>query len=402
MPRSCGHKSQNSNGGGLRTASFALPARMRALRVLGWACALVLATFRAAVVHAQETVPSEPCPPEYSLDSEPATPAVPTSETANLPDGESETKPDSQAVPAPPLIPGIPSADPQLVLFTAWNLKNFLHIAVPPLEGSTEKSKPAKEIAAVVSLLTAVRPDILGVCEMGSTADLAILQSDLKKAGLNLPNSEWVEGADTTRHLALLSRFPIIARQPVTNQRYLLDDSQFPVQRGFLDVTVQVHADYQLRLVGVHLKSRLDTPEADQELMRRNEAQLLRQHIDAVLLAAPETNLMVYGDFNDSRDQPSIKAIKGIRGATNALSEIPAGDDSGERWTFYYPTADEYSRIDFLMASSALMPEVKQGSAFLPGGNAWSRASDHRPVSVTLNPNDQKSPGKRSRGKAKD
>lgn len=396
MPRSRGRNSQNLFGGGLRTASFALPARLLASAALGFGCGWPVEIFHAASVPAQETAASEPVTPDYSPNAEPAVPEA-RPETADLP--EAEPKPDSLAVPAPPIIPGIPPADPQLVRFTAWNVKNFLHVAAPPPEGSSEKSKPAKEIAAVVALLSAVRPDILGVCEMGSTADLAILKANLKTAGLDLPNSEWVDGADTTRHLALLSRFPIIARQPVTNQRYLLDDSQFPVQRGFLDVTVQVHTDYQLRLVGVHLKSRFDTPEADQELMRRNEAQLLREHIDTVLTAAPETNLLVYGDFNDSRDQPSFKAIKGIRGAAAALSEIPAVDDSGERWTFYYPTADEYSRIDFLMASPALMPEVKPGAAFLPGGNAWSRASDHRPISVTLTPDDQKTPRKRSRSK---
>ncbi|MES2708889.1 MAG: endonuclease/exonuclease/phosphatase family protein [Verrucomicrobiota bacterium] len=295
----------------------------------------------------------------------------------------------------------IEEKDPNQIRFTAWNLKNYLHVAAPPPAGSTEKSKPPRERAAVTALLTALRPDILGVCEMGAATDLAVLQAELKKAGLDLPNAEWVEGADSSRHLALLSRFPITARQPVTNLRYVLDDSQFPVQRGFLDVTVQVNPGYALRLVGTHLKSRIDVPEADQELMRRNEAHLLRQHLDTILTAAPAANVLVYGDFNDSRDQPSVKAIKGMRGAAAALTEIPAEDDSGERWTFYYPTADEYSRIDFLLASSGLMPEVRKGQAFLPGGSGWSRASDHRPLTLDLTASEAAAPRARSRSKSK-
>lgn len=277
---------------------------------------------------------------------------------------------------------------PSEIRFTAWNLKNYLHTVTPPPEGSTNRPKPAKEQQAAVSILSQIRPDILGVCEMGSPADLAHLQAALKAAGLDLPHSERVQGDDPDRHLALLSRFPIASRQPVTQLRYRLDNSEFPVQRGFLDVSIAVTPAYTLRLVGAHLKSRRDVPEGDQALMRRNEAHLLRQHLDTILTAAPETNLLVYGDLNDTRDQPGVKAIKGLRGSTMALGEIAAEDASGERWTYYYPEADEYSRIDFLLASPALLPEVRENQSFLYGGRDWIQASDHRPVSTVIFPED--------------
>jgi len=274
------------------------------------------------------------------------------------------------------------------IRFTAWNLKNYLHTITPPPEGSTNRPKPAREQQTVISILSQIRPDILGVCEMGSPADLAHLQAALKTAGLDLPHAEHVQGDDPDRHVALLSRFPIAGRQPVTNLRYLLDNSEFPVQRGFLDVSIAVTPAYTLRLVGTHLKSRRDVPEGDQALMRRNEAHLLRQHLDGILTAAPETNLLVYGDFNDTRDQPGIKAVKGLRGSTVALTEIAAEDASGERWTYYYPEADAYSRIDFLLASPALLPEVRENQSFLYSGKDWIQASDHRPVTTVIHPDD--------------
>ena len=149
------------------------------------------------------------------------------------------------------------------IRFTAWNLKNYLHTITPPPEGSTNRPKPAREQQTVISILSQIRPDILGVCEMGSPADLAHLQAALKAAGLDLPHAEHVQGDDPDRHVALLSRFPIAGRQPVTHLRYLLDNSEFPVQRGFLDVSVAVNPAYTLRLVGTHLKSRRDVPEGD-------------------------------------------------------------------------------------------------------------------------------------------
>ena len=92
----------------------------------------------------------------------------------------------------------------------------------------------------MTEILLKLRPDILGVCEMGSREDLAALQQRLKDAGLDLPHSEWVQAADPDRHLALLSRFPTVARQPQTRLSYLLDETKLPVQRGFLDVTLQI------------------------------------------------------------------------------------------------------------------------------------------------------------------
>ncbi len=285
------------------------------------------------------------------------------------------------ALPAP-----LPAQPAPTLRFTAWNLRNYRHS--PPASGQPGAAKPAAERRAIVSILLQIRPDILGVCEMGSAADLALLQQALHDAGLPLPHSELVAANDPDRHLALLSRFPLSARQPVTQLRYLLDDRQFPVQRGFLDATVAVTPTYSLRLVGAHLKSPRDVPEADQALMRRNEAHLLRQHLDGILASAPATNLLVYGDFNDSRDQPPLRALKGLRGTPGFLTDIPAADPSGERWTYYFPQADAYSRIDFLLASAPLLPEVPQDQAFLYSGKDWFQASDHRPVTALIQAED--------------
>ncbi len=81
-----------------------------------------------------------------------------------------------------------------------------------------------------------------------------------------------------------------------------MDGKPEKVRRGFLDVTIQVNAGYQLRLVGAHLKSKLPIREGE-ALVRRMEAELLRKHLDGILGAAPETNLICYGDFNDTRNE---------------------------------------------------------------------------------------------------
>lgn len=289
-----------------------------------------------------------------------------------------------------------PAADePPHVNFVAWNLRNYLHTVTAPAVRAPRdtKPKPAEEVAAITQIVLSLRPDIFGVCEMGGRDDLAALQQRLKDAGLDLPHSEWVEAADTERHLALLSRFPIAARQPQTKLSYLLDETKLPVQRGFLDVTLQVTADYQLRCVGAHLKSRRDVPEASEALMRRNEAHLLRQYADGILTAAPDTNLLVYGDFNDTRDQPPVRAVAGARGSDTHLTAVAPADDSGERWTYFFADNDTYSRIDFLFASKGLNPELDDKQCRIYSGPDWLKASDHRALTAIIKPLDK---GRRS------
>ena len=292
-----------------------------------------------------------------------------------------------------------PDAPPTAIRFTTWNLENYLHTTAPPPPTSTSKPKPLRQQQKIVEILTQLRPDILGLCEMGSPADLAQLQANLKTAGLHLPHSEHLQAHDPERHLALLTRFPIATRQPVTHLTYQLDNSEFPIQRGLLDLTLTLTPTYTLHLIGAHLKARRDVPEADQALMRRNEAHLLRGHIDTILLADPTANLLVYGDFNDTRDQPSIIAIKGLRGSPALLTPLDAADATGQRWTYHYPAADTYARIDYLLASPGLLPDILPKSSFLYSGTDWAQASDHRPVTTLIRPTND--PPKKIRAKPK-
>src|SRR4029453_9992579 len=98
------------------------------------------------------------------------------------------------------------------------------------------------------------------------------------EAGTDLPHTEYIVAGDEDRHLALLSRYPIVARESQTDLRFELNGREESVRRGILDVTLQVNADYRLRCVGVHLKSKLPVPQGE-ALIRRFEAQKLRQHL---------------------------------------------------------------------------------------------------------------------------
>ncbi|MGB8166749.1 MAG: endonuclease/exonuclease/phosphatase family protein [Chthoniobacteraceae bacterium] len=282
------------------------------------------------------------------------------------------------------------SAGPQEIIVCHYNVRNYVEAkpAGPGQKYGTH-AKPQSEIDALIKVIQEINPDILGVCEMGSPAQFLDFKQRLAAAGLGYTDSEYVQAADEDRHLALVSRFPIVSRQSLKEVPYDLNGHVEKVKRGFLDVTVQVNPAYQLRLVGAHLKSKLPTPEGE-ALIRRHEAQELRKHLDQILTNAPETNLVCYGDFNDSKDQPMFREISGVRGTPTYMDDLPAKDSQGDRWTHYWNVADEYSRIDYLFASPGLVREVVKDKSRVFRGEAWSRASDHRAVYTSIVPIDRK------------
>lgn len=281
-------------------------------------------------------------------------------------------------------------AAPREIVICTYNVQNYVDSKPPgPDSKFGTKEKTEKSIEALIAIIKSVNPDVLGVCEMGSPARFEDFKKRLADAGLGYVDSEYVAGPDPDRHLALVSRFPIVARQSLTDIPFEIGGQPEKVRRGFLDVTIEVNSGYRLRMVGVHLKSKLAAPEGE-ALIRRYEAQALRRHLETILTADPTTNLACYGDFNDTKNQPVFSEITSVRGTPMHMSDLWAKDALGDRWTYHWKTSDEYSRIDYLFVSPALVPEVVKSKSQVYRGDDWSEASDHRPVSATIVPVNRK------------
>lgn len=283
------------------------------------------------------------------------------------------------------LIPHRGAAEPaETVVFAAWNVRNYL---LRPVENDarqvTTPAKTADSIAAVVATLRDIRPDIIGLCEMGTRKDLADLQSRLKETGLDLPHRTWVDGPDKERHLALLSRFPLEAQHD-TRSAFRLGGLSHRVRRGILDATVQVRPHFSLRVLGVHLKSRRVVPEFDQASFRRAESLLLRARVEDILAKAHGSPLLVFGDFNDTKNSPVVEGVAGRAGTRMALSVLPLADRLGDQWTYRWDESDEYSRIDYVMVNQSLRRFVRRGGTRVHRDQNWLEASDHRPLVVTI------------------
>ncbi len=215
-----------------------------------------------------------------------------------------------------------------------YNVENYLD---QPTESRPHVKSPEARAKICESIRT-LNPDVLALEEMGGTNALLELRDSLKARGLDYSHWELVWGMDTNIHIAVLSKLPIVACHPHTNDVYLLDGRRFRVSRGFAELEIQVNTNLTFTLIAAHLKSRRPVPEADEAAQRLEEAKILRGIIDAHLTNNPNAKLVVLGDFNDVKDSDAVKAIIG-RGRFKLNDTRPA-ERNGDK------PANEYSRFD--------------------------------------------------------
>ena len=303
--------------------------------------------------------------------------AAPEPEEARPFEGEGEIE-----TPAAPEAVTVSSetTSPSGLRFITYNVENWLtmdrYVDRKALKGAP---KPDSEKQAVVAILSRHTPDVIGLCEIGEASDLAEIQQDLKAAGLDLPHSHYTGGSDPTRHLGLLSRFPITSTAKPAETEYRLAGQTFAINRGILDATIQARGK-SYRFLGTHLKSKRDSEQGDQEAIRLNEARLLRRHVTSILKTNADARLVVYGDLNDTRATPTIKTITGNYNDPTYLTAIPAKDSHHDAWTHHWALHDLYSRIDFIMVTRELRKDVDFPAAKIIDDADWDKASDHRAV----------------------
>ena len=273
-----------------------------------------------------------------------------------------------------------------------YNVENYLD--QPTESRSHVKSAEAK--AKIRESIIAMNPDVIALEEMGTTNALLELRESLKADGLDFPFWEHVQSFDTNIHIAVLSKLPIIARHPHLNDEFLLDGKRFQVKRGFAELDIQAATNFTFTLIAAHLKSKLATLDADEAEERLGEAKALRRIIDAHFKANPNAKLIVLGDFNDTINSDSTKAVIGRgkfkltdtrpaeRNGDNVPGEPPYFKPRNVAWTYFYGADDTYSRIDYILLSPAMARDWVKSETYIPTIPNWGIGSDHRPIVATF------------------
>jgi endonuclease/exonuclease/phosphatase family metal-dependent hydrolase len=280
------------------------------------------------------------------------------------------------------------AAEPPLnqgLRIATYNVENYL-LMPRRLNGKlhTNAGKPEPEKEAVAKVIASVQPDVLGLMEIGDPAQLEDLRRHLHQQGVEYPHIEFLQAADTTRHLVLLSRFPIVERHSLGEIPLRVNGMTLHSPRGIIDVTVEPPKGERVRILCVHLKAKLEVAEYDEADLRNAEAEFLRRHVREILRTDPSTRLVLMGDFNETKNSQTIREVTGKPEWSDSLTALPLTDERGELWTEYWSAADTYSRIDYIMVSKRLVAEVDAGRSGIARPSSWSKASDHCLLFITI------------------
>jgi endonuclease/exonuclease/phosphatase family metal-dependent hydrolase len=269
------------------------------------------------------------------------------------------------------------------ITVASYNVKNFFDEFDNPYtadEGTGKK--PEAEVKALTETIKAVNADVLILQEVEAGGVLK------KYAADSLAEMKYNYVVDTTTEdsrgitVAALSRFPVLR---VTSHRLaLLDEKELPTAenrfaRDLLRIDVETKPGYVISVYGVHLKSKRTDPDGkdpQSNKKRLAEGKKIREILKAEQPAG--ARFIFVGDCNDLIDTPPLKEIRAATepAMTDALEKIPAD----KRITF---KNDRYKEaIDQILLSPTLSADM--AGAEILDGEGFAKASDHRPVRVTL------------------
>ncbi|MFN2100897.1 endonuclease/exonuclease/phosphatase family protein [Altererythrobacter sp. MF3-039] len=245
---------------------------------------------------------------------------------------------------------------------------------------------------AIAAVLANVDADILVLTEIGDGPDFDKIKSALSNAGLNYPHAEICDCNDPTgQNVAIFSRLPLSSVEAKIEGRehYLAEDDD-PGTEGDTGLSKGLKATVSFQgqeivIYGVHLKSERGFSEADGQ--RIAQASIVRRNYLKDLDAG--RHVIVVGDLNDRRGDPTLKRIRGLddiqpdliqTGLYNFFEE----SERGERWTYIYQGRRQ--QIDHILVSDSLKPMLKRTKGIKSRVERItdSEVTDHSALIVTL------------------
>ncbi len=273
---------------------------------------------------------------------------------------------------------GMVLPDPEPLTVLTWNLQNFVN-ADYDSDASMETVDPGwvSHRGAVGAVLRSLDIDVL------------VLQEVEHEAVLNELNDEELDGAydhirvidaNDPRGIDVGVMSKIALDQVITHQDELfaelsdLDGPKYRYARDCLEMRLTFNGR-PLALLGVHYKAKQN----DDPQKRLAEAQHTRGIADGITAAAPQTGILILGDFNDLPDSPPYLATVGQEPDLyqNAADAVAPAD----RWTFEYQNAHEL--VDQQMVNGLLHQRLDEASVRILHSPEAEAASDHAPLIAT-------------------
>lgn len=260
-----------------------------------------------------------------------------------------------------------------------WNVRNFYNDVFddPVAQFEDTDNQWDAHRADVGNVLGALDADIVVLSEV-EHADVVNELNDMELAGA-YEHIAVIDGNDPRGiDVGVMSKIPLDEVISHKDDSFKKEGTQAPNYIYSRDA-LELHLTFNGRpmvIFAVHYKAKeMDNPDK-----RLAEAQHTRALADAITAAAPNTAIMIAGDFNDLPASPPYQATVGTTETYgNAAELVPMGD----RWTFDFMNMLEL--VDHQFSNPLLNGMLNASSVMILHGPEVEAASDHSPVIATYN-----------------
>lgn len=220
----------------------------------------------------------------------------------------------------------------------------------------------------IAQYLHELNSDVFALTEVGNKVEVAELLEALQKRDTSYRYSAVGKSTDytTRQHVAVISRYPLknVLPQIEGREGYIAEnddpeeESETGISKG-MKVEIQ-HKDTSFVLYVVHFVSERDGEKADRQ--RIAQASIVRRHLLKDLNAGKL--VMVAGDLNDGRGQPTLRRLRGFDDIFEDLLQTGGTRYFEEelwdtRWTHEFKGVR--AQIDHILISQSIKQITKRG-----------------------------------------
>ena len=268
---------------------------------------------------------------------------------------------------------------------TSYNYLNLYDkIDDPGVKDEDTPEKPLEQRQAGGQVLRELDSDVISFQEIEKGS---LLKSELDRETQGQYDVVHIDGNDErSSDVAFASKHQVLKVTSHKEHRYRLpgNPEEQKFRRDLLEVDVMLPGGIPMKVFSVHFKSKRGGEASD--ILREGEARQARALIKEAVKNLPHKNYLVMGDFNDSPETPTAKALteKDADGwglvditaqAGNTTATYPTGQEDAKKWGS--------KRIDYIMTSPELAQKLVSVSVHRTP--ATFVASDHFPLTATFN-----------------
>lgn len=318
--------------------------------------------------------------------------------------------------------PDVGAADITIASFNVLNYFTTIDNGSNNARGADSKSEFARQDAKIVSAITDLQADVIGLMEIENNAGAEErLVAALNKAsgkqvfkGCGIPANFAAApgGADAIR-VALIYRADRVS--PVGDATIIRDNAFFAARTPIVQTFKSKQAGKPFTIVVNHFKSKGGASDANAlnknkgdgqgayNATRRSQALAIIKYLDGLAVSGQKSRVLVLGDLNAYQQEDPIDALR-AGGLVDLLSakQSPGGE---HRTHYSYVYAGQCGSLDHAMATKALAKDVTGVATwhinadeprFLDYNEEFNpkslfkvdpfRSSDHDPVLIGIRP----------------